>query len=255
MSLKVSILGSGSATPTSKRLSTAQALSINETIYLIDCAEGTQMQIRRYKIKLQRIKAIFITHLHGDHVFGLPGLLASLSMIDRKEPLSMYGPPPLKEWLKTYTNFFSSPEYQLDIHTLTSRVAEIIYEDKNVTVSSFPLKHGIPTYGYLFTEKRSARSYACCTDTVYKEDLAELIKDVDLLYHEATYGNERKTRAKETYHCTAEDAAKIALAAGAGKLVIGHFSARYKDVSNLLNEARNIFPNTDAAEDGAVFTI
>ena len=297
MTFSVTILGSGAATPTAQRYPTAQAVQIDDRIFMIDCAEGAQMQMRRYHIKMQQIRAIFISHLHGDHVFGLPGLLSSLSMLDRTGPLDLYGPPLMEEWLSGQLKYFTPPGFPLHIHTLTGREPEVIFGDKRVTVTCFPLKHRIPAWGYLFREKekllnirkdmidfyhiplreipaikagadfrtdggaivpnahitqppKATRSYACCADTMYMEHLPQIIKNVDLLYHEATYGNDEQQRAKETFHSTAGEAARVALAAHAGKLVIGHFSSRYKDVAPLLAEARAVFPNTDAAEDG-----
>jgi len=302
MSFAVTILGSGAAVPASNRYPSAQALQIDERVFLIDCAEGTQMQLRRYKIKIQQIKSIFISHLHGDHVFGLPGLLSSLSLLERTEPLDIFCPPYLKEWFAGQLKYFTPLDFPVTFHTLENKQQDVIYEDKRFTVSSFPLKHRIPTFGFLFREKQKLlnirkdmidfyripvrdipgikegadfqtedgklvsnahltlppvkpRSYAFCTDTVYMEELSQIVKNIDLLYHEATYGNEQQARAKETFHSTAAEAAKVALAANAGKLVIGHFSSRYKDVTPLLNEARDVFPNTYAAEDGAVFKI
>jgi len=302
MTFSVTILGSGAATPTSQRYPTAQALNINEQIYLVDCAEGAQMQLRRYKIILSRIKAVFISHLHGDHVYGLPGLLSSLSMLDREEPLDLFVPPHLEKWFTEQSSFFTAPGFPLCFHTLTAKEPEMIYENKQITVTCFPLKHRIPTWGFLFREKEKLlniqkdmidfyripirdipeikagadfnteegklipnaqlthprvkpHSYAYCTDTVYMDELAQFVKDVDVLYHEATYGNDGTTRATETFHSTAEDAARVALAANAGKLVIGHFSSRYKDITPLVNEARSIFPNAMAAEDGMKFDI
>ena len=302
MSFSITILGSGAAAPTSQRYPTAQALQAGKKIFLIDCAEGTQMQLRRYRLTIQQIRAIFITHLHGDHVFGLPGLLSSLSMLDRKEPLDLFVPPYLEEWLTAHLKHFTPLGFPLHFHALTAEEPEIIYEDKRISVTCFPLKHRIPTWGFLFREKEKLlnirkdmidfyqiptrhipaikasadfitedgktipnahlthppvkpRSYACCTDTVYMEELAQFVKDVDLLYHEATYGKDEKSRAKDTFHSTAEDAARVALAANAGKLVIGHFSSRYRDVTPLVNEAGSIFPNTEAAEDGMKFEV
>jgi len=302
MTFSVTILGSGAATPTSQRYPTAQALNINEQVFLIDCAEGTQMRLRRFKIKLHRIKAVFISHLHGDHVYGLSGLLSSLSMLDRKEPLDLFVPPYLEKWFTEQSKYFNTLGFSLCFHTLNAKEPEIIYENKQITVTCFPLKHCIPVWGFLFREKEKLlnirkdmidfyhvpirdirkikagddfyteagnlilneqltypvikpRSYAFCTDTVYVDELAQFVKDVDVLYHEATYGNDGKTRAIDTFHSTAEDAARVALAANAGKLVIGHFSSRYKDVTPLVNEAGSIFPNTVAAEDGMRFDI
>jgi ribonuclease Z len=297
MIFSVTFLGSGAAAPTSQRNPTAQALQVDECISLIDCAEGTQMQLRRYKIRFQQIKAIFISHLHGDHVFGLPGLLSSLSLLDHTEPIDIFGPPFMNDWLTGQLKYFTPLGFPLQIHTLAAKEPERIYENKRMTVTCFPLKHRVPTWGYLFREKEKLlnirkdmidfyhiplrdipgikagadykteggklisntqlthppiklRSYAYCSDTVYMDNLSQAVQGVDLLYHEATYGNDGKARSKETFHSTAEDAARVALAANAGKLVIGHFSARYKDITPLVNEARCIFPNTEAAKDG-----
>jgi len=218
-------------------------------------------------------------------------------MLDRTEPLQLFAPPYLEEWFTEQLKYFTPLGFPVHFHTLTAREPEIIYENKRITVTCFPLKHRIPVWGFLFREKEKAlnirkdmiefyqiplrdilsikagadyiteerkiipnaqlthppakpRSYACCTDTVYMEELSQYVKDVDLLYHEATYGNDGKARSKETFHSTAEEAARVALAANARKLVIGHFSSRYKDITSLLNEARSIFPKTVAAEDG-----
>ncbi|MDR1347894.1 MAG: ribonuclease Z [Prevotellaceae bacterium] len=302
MTFSVTILGSSAAVPTSQRYPTAQALQVDDHFFLVDCAEGTQMQLRRYKIRVQQIRAIFISHLHGDHVFGLPGLLSSLSLLKRTESVDLFGPPYMEDWLRGQLKYFTPLGFPLLFHTLTAEEPEFIYEDKRITVTCFPLKHRVPTWGYLFREKKKLlnirkdmidfyhiplrdipaikaggdyyteegkpvpnaqlthppvkpRSYAYCSDTVYVDGLSRIVKDVDLLYHEATYGNDGRARSKETVHSTAEDAARVALAANAGKLVIGHFSARYKDVTPLVNEARNIFPMTEAAEDGMVFEI
>ena len=302
MMFSVTILGSGAAVPTSQRCPTAQALQVDDSIYLIDCAEGTQMQLRRYKIKFQQIKAVFISHLHGDHLFGLPGFLSSLSMLDRTEPLEIFGPPFMENWLSEHLKYFTPPGFPLHFHTLTAKEPELIYEDKRMTVTCFPLNHRIPAWGYLFREKKKLlnirkdmidlyriplrdipgiksgadfdtgdgklisnaqltvppvkpRSYAYCSDTVYMNDLSKTLMNVDLLYHEATYGNDEKSKSKETFHSTAEDAARVALDANVGKLVIGHFSSRYKDITPLLNEARSIFPNTEAAEDGNKYEV
>ena len=302
MIFSLTILGSSAALPTSQRFPTAQVLQVDERFFLIDCAEGTQMQLRRFKVKFNQIKAIFISHLHGDHMFGLPGLLSSLSALERSEPMEIFGPPLLKEWLNDVLKYFKPINFPLIFHTLTSKEPELIYENKHIKVTCFPLVHRVPSWGFLFRETpkllnikkdmidqyqiplRSipsikegkdfvteseeivpndvltqpplkTRSYAYCSDTIYLDHLPDIVKNVDLLYHEATFDNSEKQRAIETFHSTSVDAARIALAANPGKLIIGHFSARYKDITPLLEEARSIFPSTESAEDGRVFEV
>jgi ribonuclease Z len=297
MIFSVTILGSGAASPTSRRFPSAQVIQVNEQSYLMDCAEGAQIQIRRFHLKMNRLKAIFISHLHGDHVFGLPGLLSTLSMSDRTEPLEIFGSKQLDEWLTGQLKFFTPLSFPVNIHRITTGEPVVIYEDKRVAVSAFPLKHRIPTWGYLFREKEKLRnirkdmiqcfqiplrqipgikagadyhtidgrtiandqltlpaakprSYAYCSDTVYLPHLPEIVRDVNLLYHEATFANTEKQRAVETFHATAEEAALVAKAANAGKLIIGHISSRYEDVKPLLQEAQAVFPHTEIAEDG-----
>ncbi|MDR1864477.1 MAG: ribonuclease Z [Bacteroidales bacterium] len=302
MVFSVTILGSSAALPTSQRFSTSQLLQAGERSYLIDCAEGTQIQFRRFHLPFGNLKAIFISHLHGDHVFGLPGLLSSLNLLDRKEPLDIFGPAPLEEWINGHLKFFAPLSYPLHIHCATCTDMTAIYEDKRITVGCFPLQHRIPTWGYLFREKErpanirkdmirlygiplreipaikagadyrmpdgkiipnhllafppvQPRSYAYCSDTVYLERLPAMLRNVHLLYHEATFANDQKLRSAETFHSTAEEAATIAKAANAGKLIIGHFSTRYDNLRPLLQEAQAIFKNTEAAEDGKTFEV
>ncbi len=302
MTFSLTILGSSAALPTSQRFPTAHVLQVDERFFVIDCGEGTQIQLRRFKVKMSQIKAIFISHLHGDHVFGLPGLLSSLSALDRTEPIEIYGPPLLDEWLTNQLKYFTPLNFPIHFRILASKEPELIYENKQITVSCFPLKHRIPTWGYLFREKEKLlnirkdmiefyqiplrdilaiksgadyqlpdgqiianeklthppmkpRSFAYCSDTMYMDHLSEVVRGVDLLYHEATFGNDAKDRAKETFHSTAEEAAKVAKAAEVEKLVIGHFSARYKNINPLLEEARQVFAHTEAAEDGRIFEV
>ena len=302
MTFSVTILGSGAALPTTQRFPTSQVVQSGERLYMIDCAEGTQIQFRRYHLKFSQLRSVFISHLHGDHVFGLPGLLSTLSLSGRTEPMEIYGPPHLEGWLSGQMKYFTPLSFPVHFHTLTFAEPTVVYEDKQLTVTCFPLRHRIPTWGYLFREKEkllnirkeiidfyhiplreipsiksgadyqteegqiiandrltypqvNPRSYAYCSDTVYLENLPDIVRNTDILYHESTYASDGNLRAKETFHSTAEDAAKIAKTAHAGKLVIGHFSSRYKDVDQLLREARDIFPNTEAAEDGKVFNV
>ncbi len=302
-SFSITILGSNSAIPTLRRNPSAQALNISEQHYLIDCADGTQVQLRKYKIKFQRINHIFISHLHGDHYFGLIGLISSYHLLSRKNKLHIYAPPQLEEIINIQ---FEASEtilgYPLIFHYLHQNKIETIFENDILSVKAFPLEHSIPTWGFLFKEKQGkrkikknfaknanipnnefiniqngadyidkggkiyknksittdppkARSYAYCSDTGYYEKIIPVIKDVDILYHESTFAEDRKESAKQKFHSTAKDAARIAKKANAKKLLLGHYSARYKDTSPLLEEAKSVFPNTELTEDGLVFEI
>lgn len=303
MSMILTILGSSSALPTSTRNLTAHVLNVDERFFLIDCGEGTQLQLRKYKAKLGRLNHIFISHLHGDHVFGLPGLISTFNLLGRTQALHIYAHPDLKKILGQFLQYFIvKAEFEIVYHSLNPDAFEQIYEDSKITVSSFPLKHRVPTCGFLFKEKERLRnirkdvieyyqipvrdivqikrgedyitsegllipnekltiqshpskSYAYCSDTAYLEDIIPYITDVDLLYHESTYAEEDTARAKETLHSTSIDAASIAKKANARKLVIGHFSARYKDETQLVEQARRIFPNTLPAEEGTEYVI
>ncbi|PIE86096.1 MAG: ribonuclease Z [Bacteroidia bacterium] len=297
MSFSLRILGSNSSLPTSKRFSTAHLLNVNERFFLIDCGEGTQIQLRRYKAKFSRLNHVFISHLHGDHYFGIFGLLSTFTLLGRKHDLHIYAPPDLEQMLKAMFSYTDAPSYGLVFHHTNHRHKEIIYEDKRMTVETIPLKHRIPTTGFLFREKPKMRnmikdiipfykipikeivaikqgkdfvtengvlipnsrlttappkpkSYAFCSDTAYNEKIIEQIKGVDLLYHEATFAKDMIKRAKETKHSTAEQAAELARKAEVKNLLIGHYSARYRNPQTLLDEAKKIFPRTIAAEDG-----
>ena len=298
MSFYVSILGSSSALPTSDRNLTAHVLNVDERFFLIDCGEGTQLQLRKYKARFSRLNHIFITHLHGDHTFGLPGLISSFNLLGRKNALHIYSHPDLEIIINQFLNhYFTQIEFPLVFHPLNYGSPELILEDGRIMVHSVPLKHRIPTCGFVFREKEllkkmkkdmidyyhiplkeilnikkgddfitdegisipndaltidpePSKSYAFCSDTAYFEDIVQSISNVDVLYHEATFADEDVDRAKETFHSTASDAARIAKLANVKKLIIGHFSARYKDVSPLVEQARKIFPETYAAEDG-----
>lgn len=295
---ELTILGSSSATPTATRNPTSQLLNIAERFFLIDCGEATQIQLRRFRCKFQKIDHIFISHLHGDHFLGLPGLLASMHLLGRKQKLTIYGPAALEEIIGLIN---SQSETQLNypiafVHTSDDGLHKL-FEDNKVEVYSFPLKHRIPTTGFLFREKPlprnidkyklekykvsladiyklkkgedvtseegklirnedltlppyPARSYAFCSDTIFHESLAELIKGVDLLYHESTFLEDKKDRAKATFHSTAKQAATMAALAGAKQLVLGHFSARYDQLEPFIEEAGPVFGQVMLATEG-----
>ena len=301
--MKLTILGSSSALPTSERYPSAHVLNVHERFFLIDCGEGTQMQLRKNRIRFSRINHIFISHLHGDHVFGLYGLLSTLSLMGRKNPLSLYAPENYRMILAGHLQDFDiNLGYEIDFVPLAKSGASVILDDKYLTVESFPLLHRIPAFGFLFREKTADRnvirdcisryaiptvripaikkgsdfvtqegivipnrelttdppeplSYAYCSDTRYFPGLPAFVKDVSLLYHEATFDGKLAELAKITGHSTTLDAARVAVEARARCLVIGHFSARYRSTAPLVEEARSVFPNTIAAVDGKSYDI
>jgi ribonuclease Z len=303
MRFEVTILGCSSATPTSNRYPTAQVLNILERFFLIDCGEGTQMQLRRYKQKLQRINHIFISHLHGDHYFGLIGLVSTMHLLGRKTPLDIFCHPDLEQIIKIQLKASDTRlQYELRFHHLSYDSSKRLVDDTFYTVDTIILKHRIPCCGFLFREKPRLRSlrkdklqefdvpvsameglrrgedfttadgqlipnkeitieppapraYAFCSDTAYNESLVSQIEGVDLLYHEATFTSDRADRAAETFHSTAMQAATIAQKAKVQQLMIGHYSARYKDFTPLVEEARSVFANTIPAEEGKTYTI
>lgn len=300
---KVRILGCGSALPTLKHFASSQLVEVRDKMFMIDCGEGTQIQVRKARVHFNKILAIFITHLHGDHCFGLIGLISTLGMLGRTAPLHVYAPKELESILKQQLDFFCTGlEYEVFFHHVETTEQSVVYEDKSVVVTTIPLNHRIPCCGYMFSEKPTLphirrdmidfygipecyrnnikngadwttpdgevipnsvltepadppRSYAYCSDTKYIPGLYELLNGVDLLYHEATYCSENEQRAKLYYHSTARQAATVALKANAKKLVLGHFSARYDDENNILNEAKAVFRNTYLANEMSVFDV
>lgn len=299
MSLELTILGCHSATPRVNAHPTSQYLEINNRHFLIDCGEGTQRQMRKHKIGFSKINHIFISHLHGDHFFGLIGLISTFGILNREKELHIYGPKGIKEVTLLQLKLSKSySKYELIFHELTSKESEIIFEDDRVSVTTIPLNHRVYTNGFLFREKEKSRklnlenvqqyseietcdyhnikagkdvvlesgeivkneeltlpplkskSYAFCSDTSYKEDIVPIIKDVDLLYHEATFLSDREDLAQKTKHSTAKQAAQIASKANVNQLIIGHYSSRYPDIQLFKKEAATIFSDVILAEEG-----
>lgn len=294
----ITILGCGAALPTPKRLSSSQIVNIREKLFMLDCAEGTQMALRRSRISFSHLQAIFLTHLHGDHTFGLIGMLSTFGLLGRIQDLHIYGPQDLQRIFQPQIDYFCADSpFKIILHEIDTKKPQVLYEDRSVIISTLPLSHRVPCCGYLFQEKPTlrhirrdmidfyhipisqinnikagmdwttedgtqipnerlttpsdpVRSYAYCTDTTYRPQLAELLKGVTCLYHEATFAEEHAQLAKSTFHSTASQAAQIAKDAQAGQLILGHFSSRYKSEEVLLQEAQQIFPNTQLAEDG-----
>lgn len=293
MSTYLTILGFNSAIPTINTSPTAQLLEMEERCFLIDCGEGTQVQLRKAKARFSKINHIFISHLHGDHCFGLPGLIASFRLLGRDTPLHVYGPKGIKKMLETIFSITETHRgFEVVYHELDKDYSEKIYEDNRVEVFTIPLDHRIYCNGYLFKEKPKERhinmeevskyaeietcdyhnlkggkdfvlsdgyvlkneiltttpapsvSYAFCSDTRYLESVIPIIKNVTVLYHESTFLHDLKEMADYTGHTTALEAATIAKKAEVEKLILGHFSNRYGDLTVFTDEARTVFPNS-----------
>lgn len=304
MIFELVILGNSSATPTINRFPSAQYLHMLDHHILIDCGEGTQMQMQRYKIKKSKIRHIFISHIHADHMLGLPGLLFSMNLMKRTEPLHIYGPASLFEILDVFEkNTESIFCFEIIRHITLDDEKRLIFEDSSLKVYSFPLFHRIPTTGFLFEEQErllklnvtacrknnipfsfythlkkghdyvsddglvhikneeltfpvsAPIKYAYCSDTCYDERVIEQVKEVDLLYHEATFMHDRLDRALETRHTTALQAGQVAQKANVKKLIIGHFSSRYDSLIELLEETKTHFNEAFIANEGERFYV
>ena len=304
MSFTVTILGSGAALPTFSRNPTSQYVICNDRHILIDCGEGAQMQIRKYGLKFQKLTHILISHLHGDHYFGLVGLLSTMHLLGRNQGVKVYGPEGLEQIIKSQLEIGGARlDFSIEFTVLDGKSSGCLFEDKLIEIHTFPLKHRIPTNGFVIKEKQKERilkgdlfkedklslalipffkrgedvidnetgktysfekytlppkpvySYAYCSDTMYYESVISKIENVSFLYHEATFLEKDRNRAKATYHSTAKDAAKIALKANVGKLLLGHLSARFENGKEHENEAKTIFENVVVVEDGDVYQI
>lgn len=301
--MKLHILGCYAATPRTLTNPTSQVLEIENHLFLIDCGEGTQVQLRKNKIKFSRIERIFISHLHGDHFFGLPGLISTFRLLGRDKDLHIYGPKGIQEAITLLLKLGNSwTNYKLIFHELSSKKSEVIFEDTKVKVKTIPMDHRIYTNGFLFSELPGERKlnvlatakhkidkvyfrsikqgkdiklddgsiianselsldppppkhYAYCSDTGFNRDVIPLIKEVDLLYHEATFLESEAHLAKKTKHSTATEAATIAKEAEVFRLILGHFSTRYKSILPFKEEATKIFSKVDLADDGRIFEI
>ena len=300
---RVHILGCGSALPTMRHFASSQVVDIRGKQFMIDCGEGTQIQLRRSRIRFTKIGHVFISHLHGDHCFGLIGMISTFGMLGRTAPLHIFAPAALEPMLKAQMDMFCfGLEYRVEFHPVDTTQQAVIYEDRSLTVETIPLEHRVPCCGFLFREKQSLphirrdmidfyqipvsqinhikagadwtdaegnivpnhrlvspadrpRSYAYCSDTRYMPNLHKQLKDVDLLYHEATYSEDSINRAEQYFHSTAAQAAQVARDAHVGRLLIGHYSARYEREEVLLEEARKVFPPTSLTDENQVFDV
>ena len=297
------ILGCGSALPTLRHYATSQVIELRGKQFMIDCGEGTQLQLRRSKINFNKIQAVFISHIHGDHCFGLIGMISTFGLQGRTAPLHVYSPKELEQMLTDQVSLFCPHlSFEVMFHAVDPNVQKVVFEDNSLTVETIPLEHRMPCCGYLFREKNTLphirrdmidyleipvsqinnikmgadwtkedgtvvpnselvtpadqpRSYAYCSDTRYIPTLYERLKNVDLLYHESTYGEDNLNRAETYWHSTARQAALVARDAGAKRLLLGHYSSRYQDENVLLEEARAVFKNTYLTDENDVFDI
>lgn len=252
MNFSITILGSGAAVPLPERNPTAHLVNFGHRKFLLDCGEGTQMQIQRFITRPQKISHIFITHLHGDHFYGLIGLINTFHLLGRDTDLHIFGLEPLNEIINIQLEQSQTLlNYPMYFHPVDPSKSKVIFEDGQVSVRTIPMLHRVPTCGFLIREINDRkRSYAYCTDTAYSEKIVRHIRGCDLLYHEATFTHDRQADARAKFHSTAREAATIAHKAGVKKLLIGHYSARYKELDGLLQEAREVFPATELATDG-----
>ena len=318
MNFTLKVLGTASALPTTDRYPSAQVLDVHGRLFMIDCGEGAQMQIRRAGLSFLKIEHICLSHMHGDHVFGLFGLLSTMSMLGRTSDLRIYAPKGFEPVLKSFMeNFGEGLRFNIEHVVLKMKQPEQVYENKSAELYAFPLNHRIDTYGFIIREKRpqlnvhkwaierygltiaeigalkrgediirpagyltkpciendfkpcsgtdkpmvipnseaaylpyEPASYAYCSDTAPFPELAQWVKGVSLLYHEATFPVEMTEMAAKTFHSTTVQAAQTALDAGVARLLVGHYSSRYPSVKFFLDEIREIFPAADLAHDG-----
>lgn len=261
MNFFIKILGSGAALPTGNRRCSAQVLNINGFKLLLDCAEGTQDRIRYCHLKLQSISTIAISHLHGDHFFGLPGLLSTMHLCGRTEPVTIIAPKGAKEVIiNTFELTGNHIGYELNFVEMDfNEGIQRVFENKRCTIDAFPIVHSVPTFGYRITEvprgNNAPRCYAYCCDTAYTEEIIPYIQGTDLLCLESTFANDLSDLAMQRQHLTAGQAGLLAQKANTGQLLLTHISARYREPELILEQAKTEFPNTIIAEDNLVVEV
>lgn len=299
----VNILGCGSATPTSRHNPSSQVVDFRDKLFMIDCGEGAQVNMRRMGLKFSRLNNIFISHLHGDHCFGLPGLLSTMALYDKRGTVTLHISEEGREVFEPMLRYFLGEcPFSLQFNIIPVNEHKVIYEDSSLIVETFPLYHRVPANGFIFREKPGLRhldgaaakfygvpladikavkegkpwtapdgriipnellttppspvaSYAYCSDTVYDRRVSAFIKGVDVVYHEATYGDDNAFLAKERGHSTARQAARIARGAHARHLILGHYSMRYIDEEPLRAQALEEFPSVSLANELMKFNI
>lgn len=283
--IRITFLGTSAGMPTRARNVASVAVTMDGRTLLFDCGEGTQHQLMRSEVRFGAIDAIFISHLHGDHLFGLPGLLSSMSLNARTRPLALYGPADLAAFMRSLPLYHTSFDVTFDELTPGR-----IHRGDGYSVDAAPLVHSAPCFAFRVVEDdrpgefdperaralgippgpawgelqrandprvcgpaRPGRRIVYCTDT--RPCVAQLARGADVLIHEATYASDMAQEAVDRYHATAAEAAAVAREAGVAQLILTHVSPRYTDVSQLLAEARAIFPQTELAEDFACFDV
>ena len=301
---RVHILGCGSALPTLRHMSSMQVVECRGKLFMVDCGEGAQVQLRRSGLSFEKLGHIFITHLHGDHCFGLIGIISTFGLLGRLATLHIHAPEELRPMLQAQLDMFFNYDigYKVEFHGVDTKKQQVIYEDRSLTIETIPLNHRMPCAGYLFREKPylphirremidlysipvsqinnikagqdytltdgtvipheklvtpadAPRSYAYCSDTRYMPELHKVVKGVNTLYHESTYAQDKKEGAEKYFHSTAQQAAMVARDAQVGKLLLGHYSARYNDETILLKEAQEVFQNTYLTDEMKVFDV
>lgn len=308
MNFRLTVLGTASALPTTERYPSAQVLDVRGRLFMIDCGEGAQMQMRKAGISFLKLEHICLSHMHGDHVFGIFGLLSTMGLLGRSSVLNIYAPAsfcPVLEFFKTH--FGEGVKFPINYVPLEMDSPEVIYSNRTAELLAFPLNHRVETYGFLIREKMppfnvhkdaiarygltlaeigalkrgedvvrvsedggesliipnaevaylpfKPRSYAYCSDTAPFPQLADWVRGVDLLYHEATFPQCMSEMAEKTFHSTTLQAAHTAVEAGVGKLVVGHYSSRYRDLAPFLDELRSVFPESYLSQEGDVVNI
>lgn len=280
------ILGCSAAVPAPGQYPSAQSLRVGGTLMLIDCGEGTQIRVREVGLRGATFDVILISHLHGDHVFGLPGLMSSWTLQGRTKPLTVVGPPGLEAFLRGI-NQATEGSWAFPVDFRVAHQGEV-FSNEDVRIAAHPLKHRIEAWGYRVDEVTAPRkvnfaaavaagleaadfrslqlgrdartrdgrvvpnaevtepgrrgfSMAYLSDTAYVPALANFAQGVEFLYHESTYLIRHQALAAKTGHSTAEEAANVAQAAGAHRLLLGHFSQRYARLDDFVAEASSVF--------------
>ena len=307
MNFTVKILGTASALPTTHRFPSAQVVDVRGRLFMIDCGEGAQIQLRKAKVSFLNIEHICLSHIHGDHIFGIFGLLSTMGLLARKAPLNIFAPAGFAPILEFFKSQFGEG-LLFDIHfiPLEMKEPEVVYENRKTELLAFPLNHRVDTYGFIIREKMPQRnvrkeaisqydlsltdigtlkrgedivresdsgepqvikneevtyyrymprSYAYCSDTAPFAELADWVRGVDLLYHEATFPEDMEEMAEKTHHSTTIQAASVAKAAGVKRLIVGHYSSRFQSVDFYLDQIKTVFAEAMLANDGDIIEI